>query len=141
MKLTKFTILRRNISYWFMLRYNFFYMLIYSILWLIFCFWDAVIVVIKVKYEINKIYVIKAKYKILVIANLWWSLYAQLLCFITFLCFWDAVIYFEITRCQCLVCKFDRELKILELQNEPPKKERVGFSNVLLKRTKSLMVL
>ena len=53
--------------------------------------------------------------------------YFYMLCFITFLCFCDAVTFFEITRCQCLVFKFDRELKILALQNEPPKKERVGF--------------
>ena len=90
-------------------------------------FWDAVICVIKAKYEVSKIYVIKAKYKILVIGNLWLFLYAQLFCFITFLCFWDAVTYFKITRCHCLVFKYDRELKTLVLQNEPPTKERVGF--------------
>ena len=33
-------------------------------------FWDTVIRVIKAKCEINKIYVIKAKYQLLVIANL-----------------------------------------------------------------------
>ena len=70
MKLTKITVLRRNISYWLLLRYNFFYMVNYSVLRLIFCFWDAVICVIKAKYEIRKIYVIKSKCKILVIANL-----------------------------------------------------------------------
>ena len=127
MKLTKFTVLRRNISHWLLLRCNFFYILNYSILWLIFCFRDAVICVIKAKYEISKICVIKAKYKILVIGNLWLFLYAQLFCFITFLCFWDAVLYFKTTRCHCLVFKYDRELKILALQNELPKKERVGF--------------
>ena len=35
-----------------------------------FYFWDTVIYVIKVKYEISKIYGIKAKYKLLVIAML-----------------------------------------------------------------------
>ena len=35
-----------------------------------FCFWDTVICVIKAKYKINKIKVIKAKYQLLVIANL-----------------------------------------------------------------------
>ena len=33
-------------------------------------FWDAIIYVIKAKYEINKIYSIKAKYKLLIIATL-----------------------------------------------------------------------
>ena len=37
---------------------------------LFFCFWDTVIRVTKAKYKINKIYVIKAKYQLLVIANL-----------------------------------------------------------------------
>ena len=32
-------------------------------------------------------------------------------------------------------------LKKLMLQNEPPKKEREGFSKVLLKRTRNLMLL
>ena len=91
------------------------------------CFLDAVICVMKAKYEIKKICVIKAKYKILVIDNLWLFLYAQLLCFTTFLCFWDAVIYFKITRSHCLVFKYDRELKMLVLQNEPTKKERLRF--------------
>ena len=35
-----------------------------------FCFWDTVTRVIKAKYEINKINVMKAKYQLLVIANL-----------------------------------------------------------------------
>ena len=34
-----------------------------------FCFWDTAICVIKAKYEINKTNVIKAKYQLLVIAN------------------------------------------------------------------------
>ena len=63
MNLTKLTVLRRNISYCLLLRYNFFYTLNYSILRLIFCFWDAVVCIIKAKCEINKIYVIKVKYK------------------------------------------------------------------------------
>ena len=102
MKLTRFVLLRRNIR----------------------C---TVICVIKAKYEISKIYVIKAKYKIMVVGNLSLFLYAQLFCFITFLCFWDAVLYFKITRFHCLIFKYDRELKILAFQNELPKKERVGF--------------
>ena len=80
MKLTQFTVLRQNITYWLLLRYNLFYMLSYSILWLIFCFGDAVICVIKGEIWINKIYVIKAKYKTLVIVNLGLFLYANLLC-------------------------------------------------------------
>ena len=59
MKLTKFMLLGRNIR----------------------C---TVICVIEAKYEINKIYVIKAKYKKLVIGNLGLFLYAQLVCFITY---------------------------------------------------------
>ena len=43
------------------------------------------------------------------------------------MCFCDAVIFFEITCCQCLACKSDRELRILAPQNEPLKKERVGY--------------
>ena len=43
MNLIKCTVLRRNTSYCLLLRYNFFYTLNYSILRLIFCFWDAVI--------------------------------------------------------------------------------------------------
>ena len=70
----------------------------------------TVICVIKTKYEINKIYVIKAKYMILVIANLLLFLYAQLLCFITFLYFLDAAIYFEIKRCQCLVFSYSENI-------------------------------
>ena len=59
MKLTKFTVLRQNITYWLLLRYNLFYMLSYSILWLIFCFGDAVICVIKAKYELTKIMLLR----------------------------------------------------------------------------------
>ena len=36
--------------------------------------------------------------------------------------------------------KYDREFKNLTIQNEPRKKERVRFSKVLLKRTKTLML-
>ena len=90
MKLTRFMLLRRNIRY-------------------------TVICVKKVKCEINEIHVIKAKYKILVFANLLLFVYVKLICFITLLCFWDAVIYFEITRCQCIILKLDRELKIFAL--------------------------
>ena len=50
MKLTTFMLLKQNISYWLMLV-------------------NAGLCSIKAKYEINKIYVIKAKYKLLVITN------------------------------------------------------------------------
>ena len=59
MKLTKFMLLSRNIRW-------------------------TVIYVIKGNNEINEIYVIKAKFKILVIVNLWLFLYVQLLCFVTY---------------------------------------------------------
>ena len=59
MKLTKFMLLSRNIR------------------WTVIC-------VIKANNEINQIYVIKAKFKILVIVNLWLFLYVQLLCFVTY---------------------------------------------------------
>ena len=59
MKLTKFMLLSRNIR------------------WTVIC-------VIKASNEINQIYVIKAKFKILVIVNLWLFLYVQLLCFVTY---------------------------------------------------------
>ena len=42
---------------------------------------------------------------------------------------------------QCKILKFDRELKKLTLQYEPPKKEGVGFSKLHSKKTKSLMLL
>ena len=58
----KFIQLRRNINYWNMLIYNFNHMLNYSIL--------QYILVIKAKYEFNKIYSMKAKYKLLFIATL-----------------------------------------------------------------------
>ena len=35
-----------------------------------FCFWNTVIRVIKAKYKINKIYAIKARYTLLVVAGL-----------------------------------------------------------------------
>ena len=55
-------LLRRGIRYWLLLGYNIFYMLHYSILYnLYFCFWDTIIRIIKAKYKINKIYVIKAR--------------------------------------------------------------------------------
>ena len=68
-KVPKF-VLRLGIRYWFLLGYNIFYMLNYFILYPMFCFWDTVTRVIKAKYEINKINVMKAKYQLLVIANL-----------------------------------------------------------------------
>ena len=51
-----------------------------------------------------------------------------------------AVIILKIIK-QCKILEFDRELKKLALQNEPPKRERVGFSEVHSKKTKSLMLL
>ena len=69
-RVTQFMLLRPGIRYWFLLGYNIFYMLNYSILQPIFCFWDTVICVVKGKYEINKIYVMKAKCQLLVTANL-----------------------------------------------------------------------
>ena len=63
-------LLRPGIRYWFLLGYNIFYMLNYSILPPIFCFWDLVICVMKRECKINKIYVIEAKYQFLVIPNL-----------------------------------------------------------------------
>ena len=59
MKLTKFMLLSRNIRW-------------------------TVIYVIKANNEINEINLIKAKFKILVIVNLWLFLYVQLLCFVTY---------------------------------------------------------
>ena len=99
MKLTKIRVLRWNISCWLLLRYSFFYMLKYSILWLIFCFWDSVTCVIKTKYKINR-FVIKnvnkvknmmhsylcQKGEIWNYHNLWLFLYAQLLCFYNLFC-------------------------------------------------------
>ena len=71
MKLTKFMLLSRNIR------------------WTVIC-------VIKANNEINEIYVIKAKFKILVIVNSWLFLYVQLLCFVTYFgVFVFAVIYFS----------------------------------------------
>ena len=35
-----------------------------------FCFWNTVVRAIKAKYKINKIYVIKARYTLLVVARL-----------------------------------------------------------------------
>ena len=55
-------------------------------------FWDTFIYAIKAKYEINKIYSIKVKKKLLVIATLQFLLYAELLCFMTYFFFRDAVI-------------------------------------------------
>ena len=53
-----------------MLIYNFNHMLNYSILQYILIFLDTVIYAIKAKYEFNKIYSSKTKYKLLFIATL-----------------------------------------------------------------------
>ena len=50
-------------------------------------FWDTVIYVIKTKYKITKICLIKGKYKILFVANLKLHLYAQLLFLRTYFSF------------------------------------------------------
>ena len=56
-------------------------------------FWDTVIYVIKMKYKITKICLIKGKYKILFVANLKLHLYAQLLFLRTYFSFYgDTVI-------------------------------------------------
>ena len=63
-------LLRQGIRYWLLLGYNIVYILSYSFLQPLFFFWDTVICVIKAKYKINKIYVIKARYTLMVIARL-----------------------------------------------------------------------
>ena len=55
------------------------------------------------KYKINRIYVIKARYTLLVIANLLIYHYFYMLNYTVLqyvLCFWDTVIDFGLTRCQ-----------------------------------------
>ena len=102
-KVTKLVLLRPGIRYWFLLDYKIFYMLNYSILWLMFCFWDTVVRVIKAKYKVNKINVIKAKYQLLVIANLLIYYFFYMLNYSVlymFLCFGETVIDFGLKRCQ-----------------------------------------
>ena len=57
-------------------------------------FWDTGIHVIKAKYKIAKMYLIKEKYSLLFVVNIKFHLHAQVLFLITyFSIFWDAVIY------------------------------------------------
>ena len=67
MKLTKFLVLRRGIRYWLMVVCNISFMPFTLFYNLRFCFWDTIIRVIKVKYKVNEIYVIKAKDQLLVL--------------------------------------------------------------------------
>ena len=75
--------------------------------------------IIKAKYKINDIYLIKLKYKLLVVANLGFHLYAQLLFLIPqFSIFWDTVIYvikakYKITK----ICLIKGKYKILFVAN------------------------
>ena len=55
-------LLRQGMRYWLCL-----VILFYN---LFFCFWDTVTRVMKVKYEVNRIYVIQVRYKLLIIGRL-----------------------------------------------------------------------
>ena len=63
-------LLRRGIRYWLLLGYNIFCMLNTLFYNLCFRFGDTIIRAMKTKYEINKIYVIRARYTLLVIVRL-----------------------------------------------------------------------
>ena len=62
-------LLWRGMRYWLLLGYSIFICLISLFYNLCFCFWDTIIRVMAVKYKINQIYVIKARYTLLVIAR------------------------------------------------------------------------
>ena len=63
-------LLRRGIRYWLLLGYSIVTCLVILFYNLFFSFWETVIRVIKAKYENNGIYVIKARYTLVVIARL-----------------------------------------------------------------------
>ena len=60
---------RQGIPYWLLLGYDIFYAVNYSTYRLSFCFWDAIICVMKAKCRIANTYVIKTRYVLLVMLS------------------------------------------------------------------------